>query len=398
MAATRPDKTLEWATRAGASVIEPPSAKRLDGWVGGEEPPASWFNWWMKLAWEWVTYLEVHDDEREAERRDINVISNARLMTAAAYFTGVTPKEPTASGIVVGSVDYQVPRYVVFWTDGSYAYSSDGHVWAAGAVVHANCDWLSSFANGTMFIVVGPGGTIYTAGATSVTSWTKRTPADATAEFLHALYVTPANRLILATGNHHVQTSDDLGATWAKRTFPGADFVAIQKLAVNPAGVIVGVGLGLTDAMSVRSLDNGVTWEVSAIVYGSGTMVDVLWSERRQAWFAVGSHDLYTSTDGLTWTQLAAGVNANRIFELERVIAAYPSSYASPVRGLYAHAVRDTGDPLRMPMAGGAGSSFVASRLEYAGHSAIWTWYRAITGGTEWVTVSDWIAPPEPPP
>src|SRR3954468_16922705 len=52
-----PTKYPDWATDESNNV-EPPDAKKAAGWVPGEEPPSSWFNWWKNLAGQWVRWLE----------------------------------------------------------------------------------------------------------------------------------------------------------------------------------------------------------------------------------------------------------------------------------------------------------------------------------------------------
>jgi hypothetical protein len=39
-------------------VVEPPAGKVATGWVAGEEPPSSWFNWWQRLVGDWTRWLE----------------------------------------------------------------------------------------------------------------------------------------------------------------------------------------------------------------------------------------------------------------------------------------------------------------------------------------------------
>jgi hypothetical protein len=50
--ADRPDKLPEWA--ASGAIVEPSSGIKAVGWVGGEEPPAEYFNWWQNLAYQWA--------------------------------------------------------------------------------------------------------------------------------------------------------------------------------------------------------------------------------------------------------------------------------------------------------------------------------------------------------
>lgn len=61
--ATKPSTTPEWATGGGAPVLEPLLAEKQAGWPVAFRPPAQWFNWWMRLVYQWLVWLEAFESE-----------------------------------------------------------------------------------------------------------------------------------------------------------------------------------------------------------------------------------------------------------------------------------------------------------------------------------------------
>ena len=55
----RPTSLPQWADGAGADVSEPPSSRKALGWVAGLIPPAGHQNWWQKLVFDWLTWLQL---------------------------------------------------------------------------------------------------------------------------------------------------------------------------------------------------------------------------------------------------------------------------------------------------------------------------------------------------
>ena len=47
-----------WATDGAADVTEPPTQRKELGWIAGLIPPAGYWNWWMNLVGDWLTFLE----------------------------------------------------------------------------------------------------------------------------------------------------------------------------------------------------------------------------------------------------------------------------------------------------------------------------------------------------
>lgn len=53
----KPSSLPRWATGGTAQVTEPTEAKKDLGWVPLEKPGAQYFNWAMKLVYDWLAYL-----------------------------------------------------------------------------------------------------------------------------------------------------------------------------------------------------------------------------------------------------------------------------------------------------------------------------------------------------
>lgn len=54
----KPTQLPRWATDVAAPVTpEPTEGKKDLGWAVSEKPPAQYFNWWMKLVYQWIVWV-----------------------------------------------------------------------------------------------------------------------------------------------------------------------------------------------------------------------------------------------------------------------------------------------------------------------------------------------------
>mgnify|MGYP001567157415 CR=1 FL=1 len=60
----KPTSLPNWATTDVTSAISgqankvtPPTAKQATGFAYREKPPRNWFNWWMNLVYQWISWL-----------------------------------------------------------------------------------------------------------------------------------------------------------------------------------------------------------------------------------------------------------------------------------------------------------------------------------------------------
>jgi hypothetical protein len=55
--ATKPTSLPEWATGSGSSVVEPATGQKQQGHEVGRKTPAGWQNWYQKLVYDWIQFL-----------------------------------------------------------------------------------------------------------------------------------------------------------------------------------------------------------------------------------------------------------------------------------------------------------------------------------------------------
>jgi hypothetical protein len=91
--AAKPSTLPEWASGGAAAVTEPLLAEKQLGWQVAERPPAQWWNWWMKLVWQWTIWLKEFEDTAHswgaAQTFDASSIFNAGVTFAdTVWVTG----------------------------------------------------------------------------------------------------------------------------------------------------------------------------------------------------------------------------------------------------------------------------------------------------------------------
>jgi hypothetical protein len=59
------DGTVHWmfVSSAMALVVEPPESMKDIGWIRGQKPPATYFNWILWKSWQWLRYLQDLGDQ-----------------------------------------------------------------------------------------------------------------------------------------------------------------------------------------------------------------------------------------------------------------------------------------------------------------------------------------------
>ncbi len=99
---TKPSTVPVWNT-GGDNNTEPAAGKKVDGWLIGEQPPSSYFNWLQKLTGEWLQYLSDGAFTGAATFASTLGIAGA-LTAAAATFSGLI----TASAGVTAAANQHV--------------------------------------------------------------------------------------------------------------------------------------------------------------------------------------------------------------------------------------------------------------------------------------------------
>lgn len=186
---------------------------------------------------------------------------------------------------------------------------------------------------------------------TAIVNHAPRAPANAFSGFLWCTATSSSGRLVIGGGSGEIQTSDDGGATWIKRTQAGPFNGSFSGMAYSSSlGLFVVVG----SSGEIQTSPDGTTWtkrtqagayagNFAAAAFGAGLFVIVgtageiqtspdgtTWTKRTQAGSFAGvfynasfggslfvvsgsSGEIQTSSDGSTWTKRtqAGGFNSN---------------------------------------------------------------------------------------
>jgi len=70
---SKPTRVSTWATSGTALKQDPGTSKQSEGWAV-EAPPVQYFNWWMNIVGQWVTWLEGEVDAMSANRKEFDAV------------------------------------------------------------------------------------------------------------------------------------------------------------------------------------------------------------------------------------------------------------------------------------------------------------------------------------
>lgn len=108
---SRPTDDLHWADDGAADVVEPNAGKKDVGWVSDEEPPAQYFNWFMREVAKWIEYL----DGDGHQTYTIWLPASKAAVTNALTFDGtgirhiITPSASRIESLNAGAIYYEWP-------------------------------------------------------------------------------------------------------------------------------------------------------------------------------------------------------------------------------------------------------------------------------------------------
>jgi hypothetical protein len=293
----KPIKLPTWAT-SSPNILEPSEGKKAQGWVPGEQPPASFFNYWQNLVHEWVSYL---DAERVAEaahheqvRAEIYALCNLQkgAIPPAALFQQAA-SDPTTGRVVVTAyssttIGTQDPN-VLLATSWS-APTASGNIqkikwvpFSSRFIGYGTASVLRSSPDGGTWTTITPGGTgVYGTGD----------------------IVSNGAAILVQIDSQDVNRSTDGGVTWTRT--PAA-------LPVGMAGTLAyGANLFVAPSMSTTNVytsPNGVTWTPRALPAGTLRYAGAQIAYLAGVGFVMvnpetaGTHSVYQSPDGLTWTR-----------------------------------------------------------------------------------------------
>lgn len=116
-----------WATSATAEITEPPSQRKTTGWTSGLIPPAGYWNWWMELVGEWLTFLKtappVYTDLGEAAldsaQGDVVIVDEHNGWTPGGSYANYETPGKAAGNDLTDIATYG--PYLVIFEDGAGA-------------------------------------------------------------------------------------------------------------------------------------------------------------------------------------------------------------------------------------------------------------------------------------
>lgn len=179
------------------------------------------------------------------------------------------------------------PDRLVIASDGGEILSSpDGDTWTehvTGAGLLQDAEYL-----GALFVVVGRSGTIYT--SPDGTTWTER--ISNTTEDLNS--VSYNGMMYVAVGTNGVVVTSLNGVDWTEGNI---------AMGLDPMrGVAFGAGVWVAagDMGQIYTSADAITWTEQTFAGGTAFISDVTFDGNRFA--ATTQDDIYTSTDGASWT------------------------------------------------------------------------------------------------
>lgn len=186
----------------------------------------------------------------------------------------------------------QTAQFVTAGQSGHLRTSPDGHIWTAQTSGVAT-DIYGIDSNDTTIVYVGDAGVIRT--SPDGVTWTSR--ISGSPAILTDVIWFPAASLFIVVGTGGVILTSPDGITWTPRTSGTA--VDLTGLACNDTTVVACGGDGFTTPLCT-SFD-GITWSFQDLGFGPAS--GVAWSDSIGL-FAIGAfYWLYTSPDGITWTE-----------------------------------------------------------------------------------------------
>jgi hypothetical protein len=146
--ATKPTTLPEWASGGSADITEPTLLKKQTGWVV-EAPPHNYFNWWQKLVWQWMVYLDAFLTDVHTWTQNQDFSGGLTAVTAAIsdFFTAVTAviTDLTATSLTV-AVSATLPAPTVTYA----TVFASGVTNVPGA---QKCCWWKN-ADGTVEVII----------------------------------------------------------------------------------------------------------------------------------------------------------------------------------------------------------------------------------------------------
>jgi hypothetical protein len=186
----------------------------------------------------------------------------------------------------LSAIAWNGSMYVAVGANGLIITSLDLDTWTAQ--VSGTAKQLKGVVwTGTQFVTVGFNGTILT--SPNGVNWTKRDPK--VTNNLYAIRVLSSE--IIAVGSGSIILTSYDGSTWTQSYTGYPDL--LQDVAVNYSPMAIAVGSSGSEGCIVTK---DITWTCQPNIFPS--LTGICWSGLQ--WVLVGGHSVYTSSNGLDWT------------------------------------------------------------------------------------------------
>lgn len=194
----------------------------------------------------------------------------------------------------------QTEQFLTAGSGGHLRTSPDGRVWTAQTSGVAT-DIVGIGGNDSTLVYVGASGVIRT--SPDGITWTSRT--SGTAATLTGVAWFAAASIFIAVGLGGVLLTSPDGITWTPRT--SGTIVDLLAVACNDTTAVAVGGDGFTTPVCT-SLD-GITWTFQDLPFG--VAAGVAWSDPIGLFAIAAFNLLYTSPDGIIWTERTNPTSAN---------------------------------------------------------------------------------------
>lgn len=155
---------------------------------------------------------------------------------------------------------------------------------------------------------------------TSSSAWTipARMNASATVCLMQAVACNSAGRFVAVgydLSSIPMFSTSTNTTTWTTPANMAATTFLPYSIAVNPAGLFVAIGYSSSTTSKFTTTTDGILWSTLTNISGTGVLLSVTWNTTAGRFVAVGSSTqsvstgvpvFSTSTDGTTWTPIAA--------------------------------------------------------------------------------------------
>jgi len=309
----RPTQLPEWDT-SGANILEPSAGKKAAGWLAGERPPSGWWNWWQRLVYDWVKWIDDESEGMQLRAEKAALSSGASMGASGSQYAMVFAINP-ATGFVIGlgrigatgesGYIYDASTWANT-TSGASGTQNDAH-WdgalfqSVGTEIRSSPTgidgtWtvrLTSTGLGYVSMASNPSGVRvalkYAGGiarSTNGTTWVETTPAGDWAGngWRKIVWDAVHSQFVVIFPNGNCKRSSD-GLTWTDGAATGLTAAAATAVYFERLGAVVMVGSNGTNTICKYTLDAGVTW-ITAGVSLSGTAPRRLFASRLAVYIA----------------------------------------------------------------------------------------------------------------